>query len=142
MARKVKQVGRVLIYVLPLVILGVLLMGRPRQLRTAATFSLNPFWTTSAVQECGCNGCGCPAPSVFTYGVSTLTGEVVEDRFLFSFPVLGDDFVVSLRWRSMVSGNTQFGQGVIPSFLRLLKVVSASEAYVLNPVVPTGMSAV
>ena len=49
-------------------------------------------------------------------GVDVRTGELMWDHFLFRTPGMIRDNVFALRWRSMISGVTQMGRQMLPSF--------------------------
>ena len=100
-----------------LLALAVLLGVRQRP-AVAATFS-SPFWTfTGAVQPKACANCGCEMPSPFVLpGVSVLTGGLVQDFPIASSPTMLGSFGITLRWRSEISGATDFGLGIVPTFM-------------------------
>ncbi|MGE0192749.1 MAG: RHS repeat-associated core domain-containing protein [Planctomycetota bacterium] len=118
MARLARQYGRVLLYVLPLVLIAAFFALRPHQAEGGTPYS-DPFWDhTSSYPECSaCSGCGCPSAPEFTQeGVSARTGELVVDIPLFSFPGRVEPLVFSLRYRSMLDGTTQMGNNMVPSW--------------------------
>lgn len=102
---------------LALVAVGVVLALRPRP--AAASTYVNPWWTvTASVQEKACSNCGCEAPgAIVEPGVSVLTGELILDLPITSDPTMLGTMPLALRWRSMISGCTEFGNGVIPSWM-------------------------
>ena len=87
---------------------------------------VNPFWANNSVSPESpvamvaslalvregerCN------PSTGTILVDARTGELFFDHMLFKTPGLLEDNVFSLRWRSMISGSSQLGNGVVPSW--------------------------
>ena len=105
---------------LALLALGVVFTFRPRPASATPVSYSSPFWTVTAaggLQEKDCPNCG-GAPSPFVPpGVSVLTGELVKDFHIASTPTLLGSFPISLRWRSGISGGTDFGLGIIPSFM-------------------------
>ncbi len=113
MARTLRRLSLPFCAVVLFLGVAVLLTAPPRLARGAA-FSI-PDWThNSPAPECrACTGCGCPGPAQFSpEGVHFPTGELVLDRFLgdVSAPVGRTAF--SLRYRSMISGVSQFGNFV------------------------------
>ena len=117
MAKQIRQVGRALLLILPLVVLAVIfvLPQRPSE----AAFH-DPFWdNVSSSPECACANCGCEgAPEWFPEGaglsVNVRTREVVWDHALFHMPGLVADNVFSIRWRSTIDGESQMGHGMLP----------------------------
>ena len=76
MARLARQYGRVMLYVLPLVLIAAFFALRPHGAEGGTAYS-DPFWTPPSNSECSaCSGCGCPSAPEFTpEGVSARTGE-------------------------------------------------------------------
>ena len=117
MARLARQYGRVMLYVLPLVLIAAFFALRPHGAEGGTAYS-DPFWTPPSNSECSaCSGCGCPSAPEFTpEGVSARTGELVLDIPVFTFPGLEGPTVFSLRYRSMIDGSTQAGNRMVPSW--------------------------
>jgi len=117
MARRIRQLGRALLYTLPLVVVGVLLVW-PQPPSEAATYA-NPFWgNTSLSPECACANCPCEGPPEWSpEGVNLRTREFVWDHFLFRVPGMVEDHAFSIRWRSTIDGETDMGQRMLPSWL-------------------------
>ena len=92
-------------------VVGALLLLWPAE-ATAATYT-NPWWTvTAALQEKECDACSCEAPgAIVEPGVSVLTGELIVDLPFASSPTMHGSMGLSLRWRSVISGRTEFGRG-------------------------------
>ena len=109
----------VVILGLGLLALTVLLGVRQKPASATPVSYSNPRWTvTATVQEKHCSNCGCEMPSPFVLpGVSVLTGELVKDFPIASTPTLLGSLPISLRLRSGISGGTDFGLGIIPSFM-------------------------
>ena len=92
---------------------------------TGGTYSDN-FWAnnTTAMECAACTSCGCAAPTYAPEGVDVHSGELLLDLPLFSKPGYLGSTPFSLRWRSMLSGKTQLGAGIIPSWeTTVLKVI-------------------
>lgn len=76
---------------------------------------VNPFWTNgSPSQESAIPEVAKLAMS--PEGVDVRTGELFWDHFLFRTPGLLEDNVLAIRWRSMISGSSQLGRQVLPSW--------------------------
>ncbi len=102
-----------------LLALAVLLGVRQKPASATPVSFSSPMWTvTAGAQEKHCSNCGCEMPSPFVLpGVSVLTGELVKDIHIASSPTLLGSLPISLRWRSGISGGTDFGLGIVPSFM-------------------------
>ena len=132
MARQIRQVGRVLVVVLPLLALAVFLLLPPPPAQ-GAPFA-NPFWQNlSPSPECSCTDCPCDGPPEFVGDVSVRTGELVRDFALFSTPGLVDSNVFSVRHRSMNAGATQLGARMLPSWERTLNQISPTTIEIRHP---------
>ena len=130
MAKQIRQVGRAFLYILPLVVLGAFLL-LPQQPARASYSS--PFWTnTSASPECVCDKCACEAPAERLHGVSVRTLDFAWNHFLFRMPGRVDDVVFALQWQSRISGQTEFGNGMLPSFMWSIEDRD-TEAWVRRP---------
>jgi len=96
------------------------------QLRAQAAPYVNPFWTNgsssqeSAIDMVADRAIVCESGNAKAAGsrlsVDVRTGELFYDLFLFSTPGVVEDNVFALRWRSMISGSTQMGNGMIGSW--------------------------
>ncbi len=108
-----------LVVSLAVLAVGLVLASRPAPAH-AATYA-SPHWTVSAaggIQEKVCSGCGCEMPSAIVEpGVSVLTGELVLDIPFATYRTMHGDRGLSVRYRSMISGHTEFGVGMIPSWM-------------------------
>ncbi len=116
MAKQIRQVGRALVYVVPLVALALFfLLPAPRS--EASTYT-DPFWTNSSPSpECLCADCPCERPSEWSpEGVSLRTGDFVFDHTILDMPGRGGPLVLGFRWRAMVDGASQLGNGILPSW--------------------------
>ena len=113
---------------LGLVALAVVLAVRQKPASATPVSFATPFWTvTAGVQEKHCSNCGCEMPSPFVLpGVSVLTGELVKDIPIASTPTLLGSLPISLRWRSGISGGTDFGLGIIPRFMTTVEETGAA----------------
>ena len=111
MAKIVRQFGLALWVIVPLALV-VLFFAFPKDKASATTFTYdNPFFQlNSPFPEKPCDGC-CDGPSEFTLpGISVRTGEVVQDLDIgFSYPGTVGNNRVTLRYRSYLSGGSQFG---------------------------------
>ena len=108
-----------------LVIGGVFLVAH----RSAyATAYANPFWAqnTTAPDCLGAGGCG-GAPVWSPEGVNYHSGELAVDFPLFIDMSHAGTKPISLRWRSMVSGSTQMGTGMLPSWETTAKKVIVNQ---------------
>ncbi len=103
--------------------------------RALASPYATPFWgTTSASPESALcqvstlsrvsegadygackSGSGCAAPCDGVV-IDVRTGELMVDFTLFTTPGLVGDNMFSVRWRSMLSGASQFGRQALPSW--------------------------
>ena len=111
--RRIPAQWLVLIAVLAIGAVTLVLM-RPAQ---AAPFA-NQLWiNNSPAQECiGCSGCGCGGPVYTEENVNPVTGQHHVDIALFSKRTRLGVTPFSVRWMSMISGQSQFGNAVIPSW--------------------------
>ena len=97
-----------------LMVLGVLLSVLFQERAEAAPY-VNPFWANnSASPETAIAHIANLAMS--PEGVDMRTGELFWDHFLFRMPGVLQDKVFSLRWRSMIGGSSQLGNGILPSW--------------------------
>ncbi len=121
MAKVVRVAGRALWIVLPLLAVGIFLAFPPGTARASYT---NPYWSSSSPSpECGCSGCGCARPPEWSpEGVSYRTGEARIGFFLFDTPGMVGRHDFALTWRSMTSGATQFGNGMLFNLERTLEI--------------------
>ncbi|MHC4163704.1 MAG: hypothetical protein ACYSUM_16375, partial [Planctomycetota bacterium] len=91
-----------------------------------ATPYANPFWfNNSPSQEsalcdvqklamsCESQRCGVQCCDVT---VDVRTGELFWDKVLFRTPGVLEDNVFAIRWRSMISGSSQLGTQILPSW--------------------------
>ena len=119
MAKAVKAMGRALWWVLPLLVVGILFVLPQPSARASYT---DPYWDQNSTSpECICDNCGCEGPSEWSpEGVSWRTGALRVAFRLFDTPSKEGSNLFSLIWRSDLSGGTQFGRGMVPSFLRTL----------------------
>ncbi len=108
----------VLILCMALVAVGIVLLLQPQPARAGVVYA-SPFWTvTAGVQEKACQTCGCEMPSAIVEpGVSVLTGELVLSIPITSSPTMLGSMPIGLVARSMISGGTEFGLGMIPSWM-------------------------
>ena len=125
MSRQIRRFGPYLLLLVALIGLSTLLVPTPRT-ATASSYT-TPFWTPLAsIYECPCS-CSCNRPGVFSpEGVSYLTGELTYDGFVGSMPGVLGDFDISYRWRSMTSGVSQLGRGMVPSWEWTLQSVNST----------------
>jgi hypothetical protein len=82
---------------------------------------VNPFWTNaspsqeSAIDMVADRAIICESGDATAAGgrlsIDLRTGEVFYDLFLFDTPGVVEDNVFALRWRSMISGSSQLGNG-------------------------------
>ena len=125
MARYVRQSGKVLLYVLPLAALILLLAAMPDQ-ASGATYS-SPFWSNNASSpECaGCfSSCDSPRPPEWSpNGVSYRTGELSRVFPLMDVPTRHGRLPFHVRWRAEMSGSTQLGRSMLPSWEHSLEYV-------------------
>jgi len=120
----------------------LVLLGVIHRLAVAAPYT-NPFWSNASssaesavphvadlamVQE----GNKCRSDSCGEFRVDVRTGELFWDHFMFDTRGVEGDHVFALRWRSMISGSTQVGRQMLPSWETTVKYV------VLVPLNPTG----
>jgi len=129
MAKQIRQVGRALLYILPLVVLAVIFV-LPQQPSEAA-YS-NPYWTNdSSSPECPCSNCGCGgAPEWYPEGdgfyVNVRTRELMWQLDLLRMPGLESDFALGLLYRTAVNGETDFGSRM------LLRPVRTAQKVILD----------
>lgn len=140
MARQIKRFGKWFALFVPIALLAVLL-ARPAGVH-ALTFS-SPFWTNvSSNLECACaHECeACGGPSVVSpEGVFYTSGAFRHTVPLLDNPGMTGPLVLSLAWRSDVSGHSQFGRGWIPSWEHTVRKVVLLTA---NPELPNGHKAI
>src|SRR5438552_12745845 len=92
--------------------------------RALASSYTDPFWSNnSSAMETACVPCPCGGPTLIeeatsasgaSAAVDTHSGELHVTLPLFAMPGMIEDTVFSIRWRSMVSGNSQLGAAVLP----------------------------
>jgi RHS repeat-associated protein len=68
-------------------------------------------------------------------GVDVRTGELMWDHFLFRTPGLVADNIFAIRWRSMISGASQLGNRILPSWEITAQYVVIDQQ---NPNAPNG----
>ncbi len=136
MANLAREARRALGWPLPLLLLAVILGIAPPTAQ-GGTFS-SPYWAvTSSSPECVSAEFPAEAPSEWSpEGVSVRTGEFLRDFFLFDTPGMNERNVFSLRYRSMISGVTQFGRQVIPSWWTMIDVYNGDAN--VDVYLPTG----
>ncbi len=126
--------GRVTLY---LAVLSGICLGVFLYTEALAAPYVNPFWTNnspsqesaicdvaSRAMSCesakcgtgscggGCGGCG----KCCDVTVDLRTGELFWDKVLFTMPGVIEDNVFAIRWRSMISGASQLGSGMLPGW--------------------------
>jgi hypothetical protein len=127
-----------LVVSLAVMAVGLVLAFRPAPAQ-AATYA-SPWWVvTAGTQEKVCAGCGCEMPSpIVEPGVSVLTGELVLDIPFASTQTMLGTQTLGVRVRGMISGGTEFGLGMIPSWMT---TVQETIHNVGNPLANGGHSA-
>ena len=92
--------------------------------RAEAAPYADPWWTSNSPSpECACESCGCERPSEWYQGVSVRTGELALTIPLFSTPGLHGEHEFSLRFRSMNTGVSEFGRGMLASWQHTMHTV-------------------
>ncbi len=127
-----------LVVSLAVMAVGLVLAFRPAPAQ-AATYA-SPWWVvTAGTQEKVCAGCGCEMPSpIVEPGVSVLTGELVLDIPFASTQTMLGTQTLAVRARGMITGGTEFGLGMIPSWMT---TVQETIHNVGNPLANGGHSA-
>ena len=76
---------------------------------------VNPFWANgSPSQESAIATVANRAMS--PEGVDLRTGELFWNHYLFRTPGVVGDMVFSFTWRSMITGSSQLGNGIVPNW--------------------------
>jgi len=142
--------GRVTLY---FVALSAFVLGFVLYRQALAAPYTDPFWTNNSPSQesaicdvasramacesskcgtgsCGggCGGCG----KCCDVTVDVRTGELFWDKVLFKMPGVVEDNVFAIRWRSMISGASQLGSGMLPSW------ETTAQYVLLNAGNPTG----
>jgi len=144
--------GRVTVY---FVALCAFVLGFVLYRQAIAAPYVNPFWANnspsqeSAICEvasramacesakCGTGSCGTGCAGCgrcCDVTVDVRTGELFWDKVLLTTPGVVEDNVFSIRWRSMIGGASQLGQGMLPSW------ETTAQYVLLNPGTPNGVN--
>jgi RHS repeat-associated protein len=120
-AKIVRQFGRALWVIVPLALV-VLLVVIPKARAVGGTYS-NPRWTnTASVIECICDSSCCEKPPIFSpEGVSYLDGHLQQEFEIGTAPGRAGGFSFSLLYSSRISGTTQLGVSILPSWEHTLE---------------------
>jgi hypothetical protein len=121
MPKIVRQMGRALWFVLPLLALALFVLLPPKR-AMGGTYT-TPYWTnTGSVLECACDASCCEKPPVFSpEGDSHLDGHLQQTFFLFDTPGRVSRHAFGLTWSARISGVTQMGRSVLPSWEHTLQ---------------------
>jgi hypothetical protein len=118
---------------LVLILVGGALTTLMHQRAEAAPY-VNPFWANNS-----------PSPesaikmvsdlAMSPEGVDVRTGEMMWDHFLFKTPGVLADNIFAIRWRSMISGSSQLGNQILPSWEMTAQYIVINQQ---NPNAPGG----